>query len=86
MKRKAVALKYDRQKNRVPQVIAKGVDNLADRIMEIARQHGVALYEDQALVKKLYSLEVGEDIPEEFYQVVAVLLAWVYSLDKKEAR
>lgn len=86
MKKKAVALKYDREKDRAPQVVAKGADSLAERIMEIARQHGVALYEDQSLARKLYSLDVGEFIPEEFYQVVAVLLAWVYSLDKKEAR
>jgi len=84
--KKAVALSYKKEKPEVPRVVAKGTDDVAEKILDIARAHQVPLYEDRALLQKVYSLKVGESIPEELYQAVAVLLAWVYSLDKKEAR
>lgn len=80
----AVALKYEMGKMPAPQVIAKGVDFLALKIKEIAKKHGVPIYEDPPLAQILYKkVEVGEYIPEELYQVVAKVLAYVYRAKKK---
>lgn len=84
----AVALKYELGKMPAPQVVAKGVDFLAQRIKEIAKKHKVPIYEDPPLAQILYKkVEVGEYIPEELYQVVAKVLAYVYKVKKaKQSR
>ena len=75
----AVALKYERGKMHAPKVVAKGVDAVALRIKEIAVEHGVPIEENPELARALYeSCEVGDFIPEEFYRVVAKILAVVY--------
>lgn len=74
----AVALKYDADKS-APVVVAKGKDLLAFKIRDIARQSGVAIVPDPPLARSLHaSVEVGHMIPEELYQAVAQLLAFVY--------
>ncbi|RTZ59594.1 MAG: flagellar biosynthesis protein FlhB [Gammaproteobacteria bacterium] len=76
----AVALKYDINKDNAPKVVAKGVDNLAKRIIETAKQHGVEIYRDPPLARALYtSVEVGQEIPEKFYRAVAKIIAYVLS-------
>jgi flagellar biosynthetic protein FlhB len=80
----AVALKYEMGKMPAPQVIAKGADFLAQKIKEVARKHGVPLYEDPPLAQILYKkVEVGGYVPEDLYQVVAKVLAYVYRAKKK---
>jgi flagellar biosynthetic protein FlhB len=75
----AVALKYERGKMEAPQVIAKGVDHVALRIKEVALEHGVHIEENPELARALYeSCEIGDFIPEEFYRVVAKILAKIY--------
>jgi len=75
----AVALKYDREKDPAPKVVAKGKDKLAQKIKEIAQQHNIPVVEDPPLAQALYkSCEIGDYIPEQFYQVVAKILARVY--------
>jgi len=75
----AVALKYDMEKDPAPKVVAKGADRIALRIIEIARQHGVEIYQDPPLARALYqSVEVGDVIPEKFYQAVAKIIAYIY--------
>jgi flagellar biosynthetic protein FlhB len=79
----AVALKYERGKMNAPQVIAKGVDNVALRIREIAEEHGIPIEENPELARALYeSCEVGDFIPEEFYRAVAKILAKIYRRKK----
>jgi flagellar biosynthetic protein FlhB len=74
----AVALKYDAEKA-APVVVAKGKDLIAFKIRDIARQSGVAVVPDPPLARSLHaSVEVGHMIPEELYQAVAQLLAFVY--------
>ena len=85
MKKKAVALRYEQEKDKAPCVIAKAKDSLAEKILEIAQKYHIPLYHDPRLADTLYRLDLGEYIPEEFYHVVAAILAWVYSIDKKEA-
>ncbi|MCM8827528.1 MAG: EscU/YscU/HrcU family type III secretion system export apparatus switch protein [Candidatus Omnitrophica bacterium] len=82
MVKKAVALKYHKDKDLAPRLTAKGRDLLAERIIELAHQFDVPIYEDDKLVNQLYNLDLGEYIPRDFYVVVATVLAWVYSLDK----
>ena len=75
----AVALKYERGKMHAPKVVAKGVDNVALKIREVAVEAGVPVEENPELARALYvSCEVGDFIPEEFYRVVAKILAKVY--------
>ena len=80
---KAVALKYDHQKNKAPKVIAKGRGDIAEKIIEVAKVHNVPLYEDKNLVQLLEALELETEIPPELYRAVAEVLAFIYRLNGK---
>jgi flagellar biosynthetic protein FlhB len=83
----AVALKYDAAAMHAPRVIAKGQGLIAQRIREIAIEAGVPILERKPLARALYKLvEVGQEIPEEFYSAVAEILAYVYELTGKVRR
>jgi flagellar biosynthetic protein FlhB len=80
----AVALQYDAATMRAPKVLAKGQDYMALRIREIAIEHGVPILERKPLARALYqTVEVGQEIPEEFYGAIAEILAYVYELSGK---
>lgn len=80
----AVALGYDPDNNRAPVVLAKGADHLALKIVEVGEQHDVHIIENRPLARGLYdAVEVDMEIPEEFYQAVAQVLAFVYKLNQK---
>lgn len=79
---RAVALRYDREKERAPRVVAKGSGYLAERIIELARAHGITVYEDTDLFELLSKIELYQEIPLELYQVIAEVLAFVYRLNK----
>ena len=83
-RRKTVALKYDRDVDSAPVVIAKGVGEIAETIIAIAREEGIPVVEDPELVEDLFRLEVYSEIPEELYQVVAEVLAFVYGIGEYE--
>ncbi len=75
----AVALRYDRSTSAAPIVVAKGSDALARQIARIARKHGVPVLERKPLTRALYKyVEIGKEIPPEFYQTVAEILAFLY--------
>ncbi len=76
----SVAVSYVREEMDAPQIVAKGADNLAMRIREIARENRVPLVENKPVARGLYQLEVGDQVPEELFQAVAEILAYVYSL------
>ncbi len=77
--RVAVALRYEASEMTAPVVLAKGQRRIAERIIEIAREHGVPVRENAPLARALFaSVEIGEQIPEELYKAVAEVLAWVY--------
>lgn len=81
----AVALRYNTQKERAPRVIAKGVDFMALRIKEIAREHEIQIVENKTLARELYkNTDVDKEIPETLFQAVAEVLAYVYKLNKKK--
>lgn len=79
--RKAVALGYDSANDAAPRVLAKGSGYVAERIEKLAQENGVDLYEDAALVEALSAVDIGSEIPEELYRVVAEVLAFIYALD-----
>ncbi|HHY44373.1 MAG TPA: flagellar biosynthesis protein FlhB [Firmicutes bacterium] len=77
----AVALKYDAAESPAPVVVAKGVDEIALRIRQIAEEAGVSVVENPPLARALYkAADIGEMIPEELYKAVAEVLAYVYRL------
>ncbi len=77
----AVALQYDQKNMKAPKVVAKGVDFMAEKIMEIAKQHAVPLVALPPLARSIYfHTEVGDEIPSELYVGVAQVLAYVHQL------
>lgn len=80
----AIAIAYDANDAKAPIVIAKGVDFMAQKIKEIAKEHGVILTENRPLARALYAnVEIGQEIPEELFKAVAEILAYVYRLKGK---
>jgi FlhB-like protein len=79
IKKSAVALRYE-DGDHAPRILAKGKGRLAEIILRIARENGVTIEENGALSEALMSFEVGDYIPEELYEAVAKILAFVYSL------
>jgi flagellar biosynthetic protein FlhB len=80
----AIAIKYDADNMHAPRVVAKGQGYLAMKIREIAIAHGVPILERKPLARALYKLvDVGQEIPEQFYSAVAEILAYVYELSGK---
>lgn len=81
----AVALRYDTSQAPAPMVVAMGADHLAQRIREIAREHGVPIRENKPLARALYkSAEVGDVIPPELYKAVAAILAGLLKFRKRQ--
>lgn len=77
----AVALRYDPQRGHAPRVVAKGMDHVALRIREEAKNHHVAIVEDPPLARAVYqACEIDQLIPHELYFAVARLLAFVFTL------
>jgi len=83
----AIALKYEINKDSAPKIIAKGVDELARRIKEIAVKNNIPLHEDRDLARQLYKLcDVGDRIPSAFFQAVAQILAYIYQLKNNKTK
>lgn len=80
----AVALRYDIEKDNAPVLVAKGVDELALRIVAVGEENGVYVLENKLLARGIYaSTQVGREIPSEYYGVVAEILVYVYRLNNK---
>jgi len=83
----AVAMQWDKTTMRAPMLTAKGADQLALRIKQIARDANVPIVENKPLARALYAeVEIGDIIPDEYYQALAVILAKVYALDSRKSR
>ena len=86
-RKKAVALKYDRESGKeelsAPTLVAKGAGLIAEEILRRAEEAGVYIHEDEDLVEVLSQLNLGDEIPEELYEAVAKILAMVYRMNKK---
>jgi flagellar biosynthetic protein FlhB len=79
----AIALRYDRQTMRAPQIVAKGIRLNAQAIRDLAHQHQVPIIENKPLARMLFKHgRVGGEIPAQFYAAVAEILAWVYRVNR----
>jgi flagellar biosynthesis protein len=78
----AVALEYLRDNPNAPQVVAKGQDNLAEKIIAIAKKNNVPVHQDSDLVEVLVHLDLGDFIPAELYQAIAEILTHLYRVNK----
>ena len=76
--RVAVALDYDAPKDNAPRVVAKGRGEIAQRIVDLARQNGVAVRQDADLAELLAVLELDQEIPVEAFTAVAEILSYIY--------
>ncbi len=84
---KAVAVRYDSERERAPKVVAKGQGELARKIHEIAKDAGIPIHEDSDLVELLGQVELDREIPVELYGALAEILSWIYKANaqmKKE--
>ncbi|NPA40858.1 MAG: flagellar biosynthesis protein FlhB [Aquificae bacterium] len=80
----AVALKYDGEKDKAPKVVAKGKGSMAERIIRVAQENEVPVMRKPELARALYqAVDVGEEIPPEFYRAVAEVIAFVMFRKKK---
>ncbi len=82
----SVALKYDGRRANAPRVIAKGTDEVALKIREIAAHHKVHIYSEPMLTRAIYfSTKLDQEIPAALYLAVAQILAYVYQLDRAQS-
>lgn len=82
----AVAMEWNRRLMEAPTVVAKGADEIARKMREIAAENDVPLVENKPLARALYEeVEIGDAIPEKFYEVMAMILAEVYKIQGKTA-
>ena len=83
----AVALKYNKEEQNAPKIIGKGIDFLAIKIKDIAREHKIPIIENPALARALHDqVEVDQEIPSEFYKAIAEVFTYIYELNKKRVR
>lgn len=83
----AVALVFDPEKNNAPMLLAKGTDLLALRIVRVAEENDIMTIENKPLARGIYeAVKLNHEIPEQFYGAVAEVLAFVYSLKKKDLK
>lgn len=83
---KAVAIKYDMEKDTAPTITASGQGSVADKIVEKGEVNDIAIYEDERLVKELLQFKVGTEIPPELYDIVAQILVFVENVDEKKGK
>ncbi|WP_226034960.1 EscU/YscU/HrcU family type III secretion system export apparatus switch protein [Aquibacillus saliphilus] len=81
--KKAAALSYDMKTNMPPKLTASGKGYVAENILDKAKKHNIPIQEDQTLVELLSQMNINENIPEELYQAVAEVFAYIYQVDKK---
>ena len=82
-RRKAATLRYDQDRDNAPIVGAAGKGYVAKEIIKLAVDNNIPIIEDATLVEILAALNINEHIPEELYQVVAEVFAFIYQTDKK---
>ena len=81
--RRAVALQYGTEHS-APVIIASGMGNLAEKIVEVASENGVPIYEDNSLATVLSQMELGREIPEELYGAIVVIYLYFLNFDPSD--
>lgn len=83
-RKRAVALKYDPNEGNAPTIVAAGKGLVADNIIKKAQENDVAIHEDATLAETLSTLELGSEIPEALYEVVAEVILFIAEIDEKK--
>ncbi|HWL13276.1 MAG TPA: EscU/YscU/HrcU family type III secretion system export apparatus switch protein [Ureibacillus sp.] len=78
----AAVIRYDDSKGEVPTVVAHGSGQVAQKIMELAKQNNIQMQEDESLVSALLNIDLGESIPPQLYAVMAEILILLEELDQ----
>lgn len=81
--KRAIGLRYESGEDSAPKVVSKGYDDLAESIIAAAVEDGIIVHEDPYLSEVLATLDIGQDIPESLYYVIAELIAYSYLLQGK---
>jgi flagellar biosynthesis protein len=82
-RKEAIVLKYENEKEIAPKVVAKGKGKIAENILKAAKEHQIPVQEDPSLAELLGQLNINETVPEELYQAVAEVFAFIYKIDKE---
>jgi len=80
--KKAASLSYNQTKDSAPRVTAQGKGLTAENIIKVAEKNDIPILEDPSLVEILQDVNINETIPDELYEVVAEVYAFIYQLDK----
>lgn len=80
---KAVALKYDIEKDSAPTLIAKGKGETASNIIKLANEHDIPIKKDEDLVELLSQIDIDKEIPGSMYKAVAEIFSFIYDLSNK---
>ncbi|MCR5481707.1 MAG: EscU/YscU/HrcU family type III secretion system export apparatus switch protein [Clostridia bacterium] len=83
---RVAALKYDRLKDSAPQVVAAGTGHIAEKILQVAIENGVAIYHDDTAATLLAKLDVGKEIPPELYQIVVLIYMHLLEVADEEGK
>lgn len=83
MSDKAAALKYDKQSGAAPKVIASGKGNVAQMIVQKAKEFDIPIFANETLVNSLVNLEIDHEIPSELYSAVVDVFVWLMKNEKK---
>ena len=85
MNKKAVALRYDENRDVAPVIVASGLGYMAEKIVEVANENGVPVYEDNSLATVLTQLDLGTAIPEELYQAIVDIYTYFLKYTPKHS-
>ena len=83
MRQKAVALRYDTEKENAPRVLAKGEGKTAENIIKIAELNHLPIKKDEDLIELLSKVEIDKEVPEALYRAVAEVFSFVYKATRK---
>lgn len=84
MSQKAAALRYDKEKENAPRVVAKGEGKTAENIIKIAELHNLPIKKDEDLMELLSKVELDKEVPEALYKAVAEVFSFVYRVTNKK--
>lgn len=82
-RKEAVVLSYDHEKESAPKVVAKGKGRVAENIIKKAEQHSIPIQEDSSLIELLTEININESIPEQLFEAVAEVFAFIYRIDRQ---
>jgi len=83
MREKAVALRYDKEKEKAPRVLARGEGEAAKNIIKVAQLHKLPIKKDADLIELLSKVEIDKEVPQELYKAVAELFSYIYKISNK---